>query len=705
MTRRPPPPPRKRKLTQTRERLAQMARGQWDPERTPREHYARPHHFAVNGSVTEDELANISGERVIFCTPPEPGGYAEYGSWRSDATAKRTGEWFVPERTSGSDYAGGFVALANYEYLVSLASPADFYVMLRGAHGTYGLALDIERTPREVWETLMQLEAYPVVDDELLSQMEERGVEAAWESSYASDWRRLLEERTGYDLDALSNDALREHFEEMREGANLYWEPEGETRNMHIDVDRVWSTVTDEDIDEFLRAHGLGPEVMEPGEALTDAQVADAIARARFPVSEKRVREYLRRGLRPGYDFNPRRPPVDPALSWREWLGLDPYAERKAEGRTRVIHNLLHDAFSPDEKALLLEERDLGRYELLVVFWEREGDQYFYAEVPVGIAPSEVFDTGRWPAELMHGIYTEIGRRHGAVDLGAMDPVLGALGGSSDPVLRAMFYRWTLGIRADLAQFANVYFKGSRLEAALDSCQEDQGGCPPEPDEFQAALMLAAGPSGWSMVRREDLERALPRVFSLGFTSPAPLPPSVAPRPEPEPELEPVGDPVAEAMARMRGHYSRGTVRGFLDRGLRPGYDFNGRYWVFALNKRGTDVLRGEGWGPYDLPTARAFARIGAARGAHDRVVVEGPRADPDRMVRRYEAGTGATLYPNPSEVLDPSCFDPVELAIGTEVEMEHTADPEVSEHIALEHLSEPGHEHYYTRLRAAGLA
>jgi tRNA nucleotidyltransferase/poly(A) polymerase/DNA topoisomerase IB len=46
-----------------------------------------------------------------------------------------------------------------------------------------------------------------------------------------------------------------------------------------------------------------------------------------------------------------------------------------------------------------------------------------------------------------------------------------------------------------------------------------------------------------------------------------------------------------------------------------------------------------------------------------------------------------------------PGDVDPKQLAKGIKVEMEHTKDREVAEEIALDHLSEPGNEHYYDDL------
>lgn len=44
--------------------------------------------------------------------------------------------------------------------------------------------------------------------------------------------------------------------------------------------------------------------------------------------------------------------------------------------------------------------------------------------------------------------------------------------------------------------------------------------------------------------------------------------------------------------------------------------------------------------------------------------------------------------------------FDPNELAMGIEIEKEHSDDPVIRKAIAKDHLSEPGMEDYYTRLK-----
>ncbi len=62
-----------------------------------------------------------------------------------------------------------------------------------------------------------------------------------------------------------------------------------------------------------------------------------------------------------------------------------------------------------------------------------------------------------------------------------------------------------------------------------------------------------------------------------------------------------------------------------------------------------------------------------------------------EQSVRRHLSGRGRGHRP--------SEFDPQELKMGIEHEMEHTDDPDLAEQIAIDHLAET--PDYYTRLSA----
>lgn len=71
-----------------------------------------------------------------------------------------------------------------------------------------------------------------------------------------------------------------------------------------------------------------------------------------------------------------------------------------------------------------------------------------------------------------------------------------------------------------------------------------------------------------------------------------------------------------------------------------------GGYYVWLLDPRRNWPLDEGPLGPYDLPTAKQTARIGAQAGRHDRAVSRGcdPQAASFEFVRRYAAGSGDRL-------------------------------------------------------------
>jgi hypothetical protein len=171
---------------------------------------------------------------------PDPKSIIRYNAWYAGSGPDY--EWFVPRWLSGSDYSGGYVAKSNFESFMEEFDDHDppFYVQTWGGHRTYGLVLHIPSVPDEAWEMLCGLDEYPSLDDERLSELESAGADEAWQSWGAREWRKIIENACAVSCDAVTDADLREHFEEARERANLYWEAQGDTPEMHVDFDRVW---------------------------------------------------------------------------------------------------------------------------------------------------------------------------------------------------------------------------------------------------------------------------------------------------------------------------------------------------------------------------------------------------------------------------------------------------------------------------------
>ena len=89
------------------------------------------------------------------------------------------------------------------------------------------------------------LEDYPAVDDSALSEQELEDQEENWKSWAERDFRLALEKKFGGSADEVSDEALREAFDEAAEESGTYWESQGSTGDMYIDIQRLMKMIKD----------------------------------------------------------------------------------------------------------------------------------------------------------------------------------------------------------------------------------------------------------------------------------------------------------------------------------------------------------------------------------------------------------------------------------------------------------------------------
>ena len=131
---------------------------------------------------------------------PTPEAHS-YGDFTEDKTKEIDEEIHfieVPYAT-GSDYSGSLVERANFKALREYAEENDLLnetvFEVNGGHGTFGLYISLKCQDPEIWEMIKSLDSYPLLDEELESEMEIEAIDENWDSWAAYDFRRELEKQ------------------------------------------------------------------------------------------------------------------------------------------------------------------------------------------------------------------------------------------------------------------------------------------------------------------------------------------------------------------------------------------------------------------------------------------------------------------------------------------------------------------------------
>ena len=147
------------------------------------------------------------------------------------------GEWIELPYSSGSDYSGDSVTVANYRTF--LDEHGDILITAsQGWYGDYTILAHVDdcREDGPLWDALNDLAGYPALDDDVLSEVEREAETEAWESWLSQDVRATIDPDD--DLDWLADDLLRRAFEEASAEQGEYWI--NETGNSaYIDHERV----------------------------------------------------------------------------------------------------------------------------------------------------------------------------------------------------------------------------------------------------------------------------------------------------------------------------------------------------------------------------------------------------------------------------------------------------------------------------------
>jgi len=182
----------------------------------------------------------------------------------TDIERKKSGKWSIPlfeiPYASGSEYSGGLVTRSNRRVIEEMAEGdeaiADALVFSdRGMYGSYATFIRLDdEVPEELLEVVERLENYPLLNENLHSEMEMEAEDEAWGSWALRDWKDALIKEAKDDaveeaIDEMDDDDLINLYREAAEAANVY--VEHEETGPYFDFDSVAESV---DFDSFVDA-------------------------------------------------------------------------------------------------------------------------------------------------------------------------------------------------------------------------------------------------------------------------------------------------------------------------------------------------------------------------------------------------------------------------------------------------------------------
>ena len=169
---------------------------------------------------------------------------------------------FQPDLCGYSDYAdNGLIGKANFKHFEDRYSEPEILTASYGWDGK-SIVVDLRFASNDLIESIVELEDYPLADDELYSQLEMEEQDAAWEDTYLREWLKILtgklEPYAADDAEmywaeelveaTVSADAAFELFEQCRETANEYWIVEDLSNGAYINIARIAAQLNGQDL-------------------------------------------------------------------------------------------------------------------------------------------------------------------------------------------------------------------------------------------------------------------------------------------------------------------------------------------------------------------------------------------------------------------------------------------------------------------------
>tara|TARA_R110002050_G_scaffold157337_3_gene285874 strand:+ start:763 stop:1416 length:654 start_codon:yes stop_codon:yes gene_type:complete len=189
----------------------------------------------------ESYHAQFTGLQVIHVEGLRECSVIRYGRWRDTASEDSTELVLLPY-TCNSDYSGSLVESANRKWIEDSFGEKSGVYQVYGGYGTAGIAVVSSFADSDLIEALESLESYPLICDQIHSELEMESQERALDSWALQEFLECLEKHFEIELDSslASSDGLRELFHQCCESANEYWVNE-QGDESYINVERLVS--------------------------------------------------------------------------------------------------------------------------------------------------------------------------------------------------------------------------------------------------------------------------------------------------------------------------------------------------------------------------------------------------------------------------------------------------------------------------------
>lgn len=156
-----------------------------------------------------------------------------------------------------SDYSGSLVEKSNTDVLVNEYK----FIKVFGGYSSISCMIGIqslidmpEEESERILDLLEQLNNYPLIDDDTLTETEHEQIEEAWNNWTEYDFKRAIGLKFNLDISdyKLKSDlSLRELFDNLAVKANEYWYNE-EGYNMYINIDNIVKVMSMDDFNTYF---------------------------------------------------------------------------------------------------------------------------------------------------------------------------------------------------------------------------------------------------------------------------------------------------------------------------------------------------------------------------------------------------------------------------------------------------------------------